>query len=94
MYPKEMEKSVRKVEETRQERLKKLPERMTAEEREALLKKFHPDYRKGAKRKLKVGVSKGNMLPNEVADLIEAYPLIHPDEIDLSQIDYETDILI
>ncbi|KAA0007405.1 MAG: FAD-binding protein [Thermoplasmata archaeon] len=94
MYPKEMEKSIRKVEETRQERLKKLPERMTAEEREEILKKYHPDYRKGAKRKLKVGVSKGSMLPNEVADLIEAYPLIHPDEIDLSQIDYETDILI
>ncbi|MCD6473663.1 MAG: FAD-binding protein [Thermoplasmata archaeon] len=94
MYPKEMEKSIRKVEETRQERLKKLPERMTAKEREEILKKFHPDYRKGAKRKLKVGVSKGSILPNEVADLIEAYPLIHPDEIDLSQIDYETDILI
>ena len=94
MYPKEMEKSIRKVEETRQERLKKMPERMTAKEREEILKKFHPDYRKGAKRRLKVGVSKGSLLPNEVADLIEAYPLIHPDEIDLSQIDYETDILI
>lgn len=94
MYPKEMEKSIKKVEETRQERLKKLPERMSAKEREEILKKFHPDYKKGAKRRLKVGVSKGSLLPKEVADLIEAYPLIHPDEIDLNEIDYEPDILI
>ncbi|RLF44579.1 MAG: succinate dehydrogenase/fumarate reductase flavoprotein subunit [Thermoplasmata archaeon] len=94
MYPKEFEKSIRKVEETREERLKKLPERMKEKEKEALLKKWHPDYKPEAKRKIKIGVSKGSVLPNEVADLIEAYPLIEPNEIDLSQIDYEADILI
>ncbi len=94
MYPKEFEKSIRKVEETRQERLKKLPERLGEKEKEELLKKWHPDYKPEAKRKLRVGVSKGSIVPNEVADIIEAYPLINPDEIDLSQIDYETDILI
>ena len=45
MYPKEFEKSIRKVEETRDERLKKLPERMKEREREELLKKWHPDYK-------------------------------------------------
>ncbi len=94
MYPKEFEKSIRKVEETRQERLKKPPERLGEKEKEELLKKWHPDYKPEAKRKLRVGVSKGSIVPNEVADIIEAYPLINPDEIDLSQIDYETDILI
>ncbi len=94
MYPKEFEKSIRKVEETRQERLKNPPERLSEEEKEELLKKWHPDYKPEAKRKLRVGVSKGSIVPNEVADIIEAYPIINPDEIDLSQIDYETDILI
>ena len=94
MYPKEFEKSIRKVEETRDERLKKLPERMKEKEKEALLKKWHPDYKPEAKRKLNVGVSKGEIVPNEVADIIEAYPLIEPKEIDLSQVDYEADVLI
>jgi len=94
MYPKEFEKSIRKVEETRRERLKKPPERMNEKEREELLHKWHPDYKPEAKRKIKVGVSKGSIVPNEVADLIEAYPLIEPSEIDLSQTDYEADILI
>ncbi len=94
MYPKEFEKSIRKVEETRDERLKKLPERMKEKEKEELLKKWHPDYKPEAKRKLKVGVSKGEIVPNEVADIIEAYPLIKPKEIDLSQVDYEADVLI
>jgi len=94
MYPKEFEKSIKKVEATREERLKKLPERMKEKEKDALLKKWHPDYKPEAKRKLKVGVSKGSIVPNEVADLLEAYPLINPDEIDLSQVDYEADILI
>lgn len=93
-YPKEFEKSIRKVEETREERLKKLPERMKEKEKDELLKKWHPDYKPEAKRKLKVGVSKGSIVPNEVADIIEAYPLIKPDEIDLSQVDYEADVLI
>lgn len=94
MYPKEMRKSIKKVEETREERLKKLPERMKEKEREEVLKKWHPDYKPEAKRKIKIGASKGSIVPHEVADLIEAYPLFKPDEIDLSQIDYDTDILI
>ena len=94
MYPKEFEKSIRKVEETRDERLKKPPERMKEKEKEELLKKWHPDYKPEAKRKLKVGVSKGEIVPNEVADIIEAYPLIKPKEIDLSRVDYEADVLI
>jgi len=94
MYPKEMEKSIRKVEATREERLHKLPERMSEKERQEVLQKWHPDYKPEAKRKLKIGVSKGSIVPHEVADLIEAYPLIKPEEIDLSQVDYDVDVLI
>ncbi len=94
MYPKEMKKSIRKVEATREERLHKLPERMSEKERQEVLQKWHPDYKPEAKRKLKIGVSKGSIVPHEVADLIEAYPLINPEEIDLSQVDYDIDVLI
>jgi succinate dehydrogenase / fumarate reductase flavoprotein subunit len=94
MYPKEMEKSIEKVERNREERLHRLPERLKEKEKEELLLKWHPDYKPEAKRKIKVGVSKNAIVPNEVADLIEAYPLENPDEIDLSQIDYQADVLI
>jgi len=36
----------------------------------------------------------GDLVPNEVADLLEAYPLIEPEKIDLGKVDYEADILI
>ncbi|MBC7081117.1 MAG: FAD-binding protein [Thermoplasmatales archaeon] len=94
MYPKEMQKSIEKVEKSREERLHKLPERLKEKEKEELLLKWHPDYKPEAKRKIRVGVSKNAIVPNEVADLIEAYPLENPAEIDLSNIDYQTDILI
>ena len=37
--------SIRKVEAAREENIKLDPRRMTADEKDALLKKFHPDYR-------------------------------------------------
>lgn len=94
MYPKEMEKSIRKVEETREKRLHKLPEPMPAKEREEILKKYHPDYKKEGKRKLKVGMSKGMVVPHEVADLVEAHPIISEKDVDLSRIDYDVDVLV
>jgi len=72
MYPKEFEKSIKKVEATREERMKGLPERMNAKQRESILQKWHPDYKPEAKRALKIGPSRGNVVPSEVADLIEA----------------------
>ena len=45
MFTPEMLASVKKVEATRQERLGMEPRRMTAEEKDALLKAYHPDYR-------------------------------------------------
>ena len=98
-YPKEMLESIRRVEATRAERIaqskagKHFP-RMTQDEIEAILKKYHPDYRDGTKRKLKVGPGKGTVVPNELADILEAYPRISPDDVDLTKADYVTDVLI
>jgi len=39
-------------------------------------------------------VCKGTVIYNEVADLLEARPLIDPDQIDLSKVDYDVDILV
>ncbi|GAI86216.1 unnamed protein product, partial [marine sediment metagenome] len=56
--------------------------------------KIHPDYAPGGKRALSIGLNKGDMTPNEVADLIEAYPLIQGNEVDLTKPDYTVDLLI
>ncbi len=93
-YPDYMLESIELVKQTRERRLKEIPELMTLEEREAILRQYHPDYKEGGKRTVKVGVNAGEPMPHEAADLIEAYPLIEPEQIDLSTIDYDSDILI
>ncbi len=93
-YPEYMRESIKLVEVTRPGRIGKLLPQMTPKEREDILILCHPDYAPGGKRTLKIGPNRGDVFPNEVADLLEAYPLIDPDKIDLSRVDYETDILI
>jgi succinate dehydrogenase/fumarate reductase flavoprotein subunit len=93
-YPNYMLESIELVKQTREKRLKEIPPLMSLEEREQILRKYHPDYREDSKRAVKVGVNAGELMPNEVADLIESYPLIQPEQIDLSTIDYDADILI
>jgi len=97
-YPESMRESIELVEKTRDERLKHPYKEtyrfLSLEEREELLQKFHPDYKREAKRALKVGPNKGDLVPHEIADILEAHPLVNPDEIDLSHIDYDVDVLI
>lgn len=55
MFTPEMMESVKKVEATREERMGMEPRRMSAEEKDALLKAFHPDYREEAFEEIKIG---------------------------------------
>ncbi len=93
-YPDYMRESIEKVEKTRPQRLSATFKGMTLEEREEILSQYHPDYKPEAKREIRFGPSKGQRVPQEVVDLIEAHPLVNPDQIDLSRIDYDVDILI
>ncbi len=93
-YPDYMRESIEKVEKTRPQRLKATYTQMTLDEREEILNEYHPDYKPEAKREIRFGPSKGQRIPNEVADLLEAHPLVSPEQIDLAHIDYDTDILI
>ena len=93
-YPEYMRDSIRLVEKTRRDRIGKLPPQMTPEERNEILNLCHPDYAPGGKRAISLGQNKGDIAPNVLVDLLEAYPLVEPDGIDLSRVDYEPDILI
>jgi succinate dehydrogenase/fumarate reductase flavoprotein subunit len=98
-YIEELKNLIKVVEKTRPERLarKKRGEefsRMSLDEADDILKKYHPDYKEEGRRELKVGPSKGYRIAHEFADLLEAGSRANPDSIDLSRVDMETDILI
>jgi succinate dehydrogenase / fumarate reductase flavoprotein subunit len=93
-YPEYMRKSIELVEETRDTRLAKEYSRMTLDERERVLIQYHPDYKEGTKRSLRIGPNKGDLMPQEVADILEAHPVVKPEDIDLSDIYYDVDVLV
>ena len=86
--------SIRKVEAAREENAKLDPRRMTAEEKDALLKKFHPDYRAEQFTELRFGPNRGQKVPLELAELLEGESRILHEQFDLTKPDYETDVLI
>ncbi|MFH1087230.1 MAG: FAD-binding protein [Chloroflexota bacterium] len=98
-YPEELKKLIQVVEKTRPERVarKKAGNEfplMSLDDRNEILVKYHPDYRKEGRREIKVGVDKGYRIANEFVDLLEARSRVEPDLINLSRIDFETDVLI
>ena len=101
MYPEYMMESIKKVEKTRLKRLelakkygKKVFPAMTEQERENILNTYHPDYKEGALKKIRIGPNKGENLTARVVDVLESYPRNMPEDFDLSKIDFETDVLI
>ncbi|HEY42315.1 MAG TPA: FAD-binding protein [Dehalococcoidia bacterium] len=98
-YTPELRELIKVVEKTRPERVarKKRGEEflsMSLDERDEILKKYHPDYRQEGRRALRVGVNKGYVIPDEFVDILEAWSRVEPDKVDLSEPDVETDVLI
>lgn len=93
-YTPEMRESIKKVEATRQRRLTEKYPMMTKEEKDDVLRRFHPDYKKENTRPVRVGPNKGDPIVQEVCDLLEAHSRIKPEKFDLAKVDYETDVLI
>ena len=92
-YPPEMQESIRKVEATRARRIGEAFPAMSMEDREAVLEAFHPDYKDETFHTIRVGVSKGQRMPIELAKIVEGRPHIGPD-FDLSSPMIETDVLV
>jgi len=93
-YPDYMMKSIKLVEKKRERNMSTPVKPMSMKERKQILSKFHPDYMTGTKRELRVGIDKGKLLYNGIADLLEAKPVLDPKDVDLSKIDYDVDLLI
>ena len=94
MYSQDMLASIKKVEATRASRIGVEPRRMSAEEKDALLKEFHPDYRDVGFDTLRVGVNKGDKVPVELRALLEGKSRVSGLDLDLEHPDYDVDVLI
>lgn len=94
MYTPEMLESIRKVEATRAARMGVEPRRMTAEEKDELLRAFHPDYRPEGFKEIKVGPNKGQKAPVELTNLLHANSRLLSGAPDLNKIDYDVDVLV
>ena len=93
-YPPEMQRSIDRVNATRAERIKQTIPRLSAEDKAALLKAFHPDYRPAGMREIPIGLNKGDRAVHEFVDILEAHSRIDPARIDLSQPDKDVDVLV
>ncbi|MBQ6819334.1 MAG: FAD-dependent oxidoreductase [Clostridia bacterium] len=94
MYTKEMLESMKKVEAARAANAVLEPRRMTAEEKEQLLATYHPDYKQDEFAVLQVGPNKGEKVPTQLAALLQANSRVKELKVDLSKVDYETDVLV
>ena len=94
MYTQEMLESMQKVAAAREANAVLEPRRMTADEKDALLATYHPDYKQSEFAVLQMGPNKGEKVPLELAALLQANSRINPDAIDLSNPDYDVDVLV
>ncbi len=98
-YTPEMQELIKRVEATRPERVEMARRgehypALSLEEREEVLNKYHPDYNQEGRRAVRVGPDKGAAFPDEVASLLESRSMLRADKVDLSQVDFDTDVLI
>lgn len=94
MLTNEMLASIKKVEATREQRMGVEPRRMTAEEKDALLKAYHPDYREDGFDTIKIGPNKGQKAPVELCHFLHSNSRLLSDKVDLNKIDYDVDVLV
>ena len=94
MYSEKFTASIKAVEAAREANIAYEPARMTAKEKEDLLAAYHPDYKQDEFELLQIGPNKGEKVPKELAEMLQAGSRIHASEIDLSHPNYDVDVLI
>ena len=94
-YTPQMREQIKNVEASRAERVSKGHfARMTMDERDLVLKNYHPDFIEASMRPLPVGPNKGYNVPHEFVDLIEARSRIEGLKFDLNNFHYDVDVLV
>ncbi|MGN0989055.1 MAG: FAD-dependent oxidoreductase [Eubacteriales bacterium] len=94
MYPESMKKSLAAVEAAREANIAYEPARMTAQQKEDLLAQYHPDYKKSEFRTLEIGPNKGEAVPKELCQMLQANSRISAADVDLDNPKYDVDVLV
>ncbi len=94
MYSEKFKESLKAVEAAREDNITLEPARMTAQQKEDLLKAYHPDYKQEEFEELKIGPNKGAKVPCELAATLQAHSRIKAEDVDLTTPDYDVDVLI
>ncbi len=94
MYAEEFQKSLKAVEQAREANIALEPKRMTAQEKEDLLAAYHPDYKKSEFAELKIGPNKGEVVPHELCEMLQAHSRIKAEDVNLENPKYDVDVLI
>ena len=103
MLTQEMLDSIKRVEASRPQRIGAELKRMSAQEKDELLRRFHPDYRQAVAELaavedgfvyLAVGPNKGDKVPTELGNLLHGKSRVLGQDVELDDIYYDTDVLI
>lgn len=94
MYPESFKTSLELVQKNREKNIVFQPERMSREQKQKLIDDFYPDRKKDAFDTLKIGANKGEIVPVELAQMLQSHSRIGVDSVDLTKPDYEIDVLI
>ena len=94
MYSEQFKESLALVEAAREKNISMEPTRMTAEQKEKVLASFHPDYKVEEFSVLEIGPNKGDKVPKELAEILQAHSRITAESVCLENPDYETDVLV
>ena len=94
MYSEQFKESLALVEAARDKNISMEPVRMTAEQKENVLASFHPDYKADQFSTLEIGPNKGDKVPKELAEILQAHSRITKDSVNLENPDYECDVLV
>ena len=86
--------SIGQVEKTREARMKTEPRRMTAQEKDDLLRQYHPDYREDGFVVLQAGPNRGSKVPRELGALLQGESRVLHLKQNFDSADYEADVLI
>lgn len=93
-YPSPLEELVRRVNQTREPRLKQSFPRLGAGEKQTLLERFHPDYRADSFAELEVGPNAGERAPKELVRVLEGDSPVSDGNLGIEDFEYETDVLV
>ncbi|HLE15519.1 MAG TPA: FAD-binding protein [Anaerolineales bacterium] len=93
-YPTPLNDSLLLVEASRERRLQETFPRLSAEERQAILRAFHPDYIAEAFQTLRLGSNQGDRTPRELAVVLEGAPLLSRESLIGKEPDAVFDVLV